>query len=203
MRSDESGATFYRIIPAGEAPLADVDAVFGTRGDAAHCWCQWYKIPGRDWKAVGDTALHDRLAEQLEAPTPGPGLLAYDGDTAVGWCAVEPRSALIRLRQSRLVKQGTVNPDLADDGVWALSCFVVPREHRGRGVASALARGAVEFAAAHGARAVEGYAVDVSARGRVSAAELFHGTVSMFTSAGFTEVARPTPARVVMHRDLT
>lgn len=202
MSSETRSAAGFRVVPAGEAPLADVDTVFGTRGDPAHCWCQWYKIPGRDWRDVGDDALHERLTEQLHEPGPGPGLLAYDGETPVGWCAIEPRSALIRLRQSRLVTGGTTHPDLADDGVWALSCFVVPRDHRGRGVAGALARAAVEYAARNGARAVEGYPVDVAARPRASAAELFHGTVSMFSAAGFREVARPSPARVVMQIDL-
>jgi len=191
-----------RIVPAHAAPLPDLETVFGTRGDAAHCWCQWFKLPARDWRNMDDRMLHDRLAGQLATGGPGPGLLAYEGEAPVGWCAVEPRSALIRLRQSRIVKLGTEDPDFEDDRVWALSCFVIPPEHRGRGVATDLARAAVELAAVSGARAIEGYPVDPAARRNVTAAELYHGTVSMFVAAGFVEVARPTPSRAVMRRRL-
>jgi GNAT superfamily N-acetyltransferase len=191
-----------RVVPVGDAPLADVEAVFGTKGDPAHCWCQWYKIPGPDWRGIGDEALHDRLATQLAEPGSGPGLLAYDGETPVGWCAVEPRPNLPRLKQSRLITGATPNPDLDDPAVWSLSCFVVPRAYRRRGVAGALTEAAVDYARASGASILEGYAVDPSARAKTPAAELFHGTVSMFLNAGFREVARPKDDRAIMQLQL-
>lgn len=186
-----------RIVPAAQAPFADVEAVFGTRGDPAHCWCQWYKIPGKNWRSVGDEALHDRLAEQLAAPGAGPGLLAYDGATPVGWCAIEPRGAYPRLSHSTIAR-ATPDADFDDPAVWAVTCFVVPRAYRKRGVGRALAEAAVDFAREHGARVVEAYAIDHLARPGIPAAELFHGTVTMFLNAGFTEVARPKADRVVM-----
>ena len=197
----ESLPTNLRVTPAREAPFADVESVFGTRGDPARCWCQWYKIRGAEWREAAPDELRDRLAAQLAEPGPGPGLLAYDGDTPVGWCAIEPRPALIRLPHSPV---GSASPDgdFDDPGVWSVSCFVIPRAFRRRGVATALASAAVDLAREHGARVVEAYAVDASARPGASAAELFPGTVSMFTEAGFVEVARPKPHRVVMQRRL-
>ena len=196
--NDNLHTSELRVVPAQDVPFTDVEAVFGTKGDPAHCWCQWYKIPGRDWREVGDEALHDRLEAQLTEPGPGRGLLAYDGETPVGWCAVEPRADLPRLARSRIVPGGTRHPDFEEPGIWTVSCFVVPRAHRTRGVGRALAEAAVDFARANGARVVEGYAVDIEARAKIHAAELFHGTVTMFQNAGFTEVARPKPDRVVM-----
>ncbi len=187
-----------RVVPANAAPFADVEAVFGTRGDPAHCWCQWYKIPGSDWRSVGDEALRDRLASQLESSEAGPGLLAYDGDTPVGWCAVEPRPNLVRLPHSRIVAGGTPDPDFTDASIWAVTCFVVPRAQRRRGVGRMLAEAAVEYAREHGARILEAYAVDPTARSGAPAAELFPGTVTMFENAGFSEVARPKAHRVIM-----
>lgn len=196
--TDETHPPELRIAPAGEAPFDDVAAVFGTRGDPAHCWCQWYKIPGGDWRSIGDEELRDRLKAQLETSGAGPGLLAYDGDTPVGWCAVEPRPHLDRLRQSRLVLGGTAHADLDDPEIWAVTCFVVPRAYRRRGVGRALASAAVTYAREHGAQVVEAYAVDAGLREKAPAAELFHGTVTMFEAAGFAEVARPRPDRVTM-----
>src|SRR5215207_1426541 len=196
--SDDLEPAPLRVMPAADAPMDDVEAVFGTKGDPAHCWCQWYKIPGSDWRAIGDEALHDRLAAQFAAPGAGPGLLAYDGDTPVGWCAIEPRANLPRLKQSRLIAGSTPNPDFDEPGIWSLSCFVVPRAYRRRGVGKALTEAAVEFARANGARIVEGYAIDHHVREKTPAADLFHGTVSMFENAGFEEVARPKDDRAIM-----
>lgn len=196
--SDESRIGDLRVVPANDVPFADVEAVFGTRGDPAHCWCQWYKIPGSDWRSIGDEALRDRLKAQLASSDHGPGLLAYDGDDPAGWCAVEPRPNLVRLPRSRIVAGGTPDPDFADEGIWAVTCFVVPRAYRKRGVGGALAEAAVAYAREHGARVLEAYAIDPIARPKVPAAELFHGTVGMFERAGFTEVARPKPDRAIM-----
>ncbi|RZS66634.1 acetyltransferase (GNAT) family protein [Agromyces ramosus] len=191
-----------RIIPAHDAPFDDVVAVFGTKGDPAHCWCQWYKIPGSDFRNVGDEALRDLLEAQVRAGGAGPGLLAYDRDTPVGWCAVEPRPNLERLPHSRTIAGGTPDPDFDDPSIWAVTCFVVPRAYRRRGVGRALAEAAVEYARARGARLLEGYAVDPSARSGAPAADLFPGTVTMFENAGFSEVARPKADRAIMQRRL-
>lgn len=202
MANDPTAITHpLRIVPAGGAPFADVEAVFGTKGDPAGCWCQWYKLRGAEWESTPRGELRDRLAAQLAEPGPGPGLLAYDGDTPVGWCAIEPRPALVRLRFSPV---GSASPsdDFDDSGVWSVSCFVIPRAFRRRGVAGALAEAAVDYARANGARVLEAYAVDPTARTKPPAAELFPGTVSMFLAAGFREVARPKPHRAVMQRRL-
>ena len=177
--------------------------MFGTKGDPAHCWCQWYKIPGSDWRSVGDEALHDRLEAQVAAGVDGPGLLAYDGDTPVGWCAVEPRAEprppppqphrRRRHARSRLRRPGRLGRSRAS------SC----RGRIGaRASVGALAEAAVEYAREHGARLLEGYAVDPAAREKTPAADLFHGTVTMFEQAGFTEVARPKADRAIMQRRL-
>ncbi|GAA1515245.1 GNAT superfamily N-acetyltransferase [Agromyces terreus] len=186
-----------RVLPAQQVPFADIETVFGTRGDPAGCWCQWYKIPGSDWRE-SPAELAARLRTQIQTSDRGPGLVAYDGETPVGWCAVEPRPALPRLQRKRIVANGSDEPDFDDDSVWAVSCFVVRRAHRRRGVGAALAEAAVVYAREQGARVLEAYAVDPSARAKPPAADLFPGTVTMFERAGFVEVSRPTPSRAVM-----
>lgn len=196
-----AAASPLRIVPAGEVPFADVESVFGTKGDPAGCWCQWYKLRGVRFESATREELRDRLAAQLAEPGPGPGLLAYDGDTPVGWCAVEPRPALARLPFSSIASTSP-DGDFGDPEVWSVSCFVIPRAFRRRGVAGALAEAAVDYARANGARVLEAYAVDPAAREKPPAADLFPGTVSMYLTAGFHEVARPKPHRVLMQRRL-
>src|SRR5690606_24117971 len=106
-----------------------------------------------------------------------------------------------RAEQPRLSRSPHLKP-VDDLPVWSVTCFWIPRQWRGRGVATALLDAAVEHASARGAPAVEGYPVDPAVRPR-QANEAYTGVVSMFHRAGFREIARRTPtSRVVMRRDL-
>lgn len=189
-----------RIVSVDEVPWEDVERVFGTRGDPATCWCQFFKRPGGDWNADVDGCRTD-LAHQVAESDPPPGVIAYLGDEAVGWCAVEPRTNYSRLLASRVV-EGSDEP-LDDASVWAVTCFVVRVGYRRRGVGAALLAGARDQAARLGARVIEGYPMDVAeiagSGRRVSSADLYHGTLSQFLAAGFEVVSRPSPRRAVVH----
>ena len=97
------------MVPVAEAPWDDVRTVFGTRGDPATCWCQFFKVDAAAWKAKDHRAAFEQaLCEQVDqaralagsnARTTGPGVLAYLGSEAegwepVGWAAVEPRAGV-------------------------------------------------------------------------------------------------------------
>jgi ribosomal protein S18 acetylase RimI-like enzyme len=148
--------------------------------------------------------LAARLREQTGCGHPErtatSGLVAYAGSEPVGWCAVEPRTAYVRLRTKPLVWADRAE-DKDDDGVWSVTCFTVRVGYRRRGVSHALARAAVDFARERGARAVEGYPLITRPGQKATWGELFVGSVSVFAGAGFTEVSRPTPRRAVMRID--
>ena len=182
---------------ASEVPWADVVRVFSTPGDPKGCWCQYFKVTGRDWEAsdaaVFSTALHD----QTRRNSPTPGLIAYVDGQPAGWVAVEPRDNYPRLRRSRVVTGGS-SEDWGDASVWSIVCFVVRRDFRHRGLARELVMAAVEHARAGGARVVEAYPVDVAQLSGSPAGSLYHGTVAMFREAGFGETPVASPARRVM-----
>jgi GNAT superfamily N-acetyltransferase len=169
----------------------DVVAVFEGPGDPGRCWCQWFYRGG---SADRSRAAANREALRAQVSVGPPGVLGYLDGVPNGWCAVAPRPTYTRLTRSRLL--ATVpEEDLADASVWAVTCFVVRRAARRRGLAGPLLEGAVDLARRGGAAVVEGYPVDPGERPRSSAAELYHGPLSVFLRAGFTEVARPQPAR--------
>ena len=116
----------------------------------------------------------------------------------VGWCAVEPRTAYASLLRNYRVPWADRAEDKTDDSVWAVTCFVTRVGFRKRGVSRALVRAAVDFARERGARAIEGYPITTK---NVILEELHVGTEGVFADAGFTEVSRPTPRRVVMRVD--
>jgi GNAT superfamily N-acetyltransferase len=90
-----------------------------------------------------------------------------------------------------------------DEPVWSVICFVIPAEHRGQGVASALLKGAVAWAKAQGVTLLEAYPMDKP--GRAADDSMWFGAKSMYDRAGFEEVARRKPQRPVvrlrLHRD--
>jgi predicted GNAT family acetyltransferase len=73
-----------------------------------------------------------------------------------------------------------------DKPVWSVVCFVVPPEHRGQGVAHALLRGAIAYAAQ--ARRAAHRGVSGRQESRSSDASMWFGAKSMYDRAGFKEV---------------
>jgi len=182
--------------PVDDAAWSDLETVFGERGDAAGCWCQWFKVPGRQRDALSVEDRRDRLHDQVASGSPG--VLAWIDGEPVGWAAVEPYSAYPNLARSPISKR------LADDPAdpWAVTCFVVRTDFRKQGVARSLLDGAVAHAAAQGADVIEGYPVDPEVRPSLSSAERYHGTVSLFRDGGFEVVRRPSATRAIMRRTL-
>ena len=170
----------------------DVDAVLGRRGDPARCWCQYFRSETGPYVFGDREGNRAAMRRQLTTATVPRGLIAYQDEIPVGWCAVAPRADYPRVAHMRVPAATVDEPDL-----WAVTCFVVRVGHRRSGVAGRMLSAAVAFARDHGARTVEGYPFDRSVRG-TSAATLFVGTLSMFERAGFVEVARPLPARPVV-----
>ena len=186
------------IVPANEASFDDLQTIFGTRGDGWLCQCQRYKLGPRE--AFRNFPVEERarrLCEQTRAE-PSSGLVAFvDGEPA-GWCAVEPRPAFTGLVRVFKVPWEGRDEDKADDSVWAVMCLFTRAGFRRRGVSRALARAAVEYARAHGARALEGYPMRA---GRPVPEALHVGTESVFADAGLSVVGRPTLRRAVMRID--
>lgn len=196
-----------RVVAANEAPWEHLQLVFGERGYPSRCQCQRFKLGNADWTPVPVSeraaAMRDETCSGDPAATTTTGLLAYLGSEPVGWCAVEPRTAypLLATSRSPVVWRGR-SEDRYDASVWSVTCFVTRVGFRRRGVMGALLAAAVPFARARGARALEGYPMDVPPGRDVTWGELFVGSRAAFEDAGFTEVSKPTLRRSVMRVDL-
>ena len=191
------------VVPANEAAWEDLQAVFGTRGTAARCQCQRYKLaPRESFRSFPVEERAHRLRAQADCGHPESdttsGLVAYLDGEPVGWCAVEPRTAYGGLvRNARVPWEGRAE-DKDDESVWAVTCLFTRAGHRKRGVSRALARAAVDFARERGARALEAYPMTTK---NAILEELHVGTEGVFAGAGLAEVSRPTPRRAVMRID--
>jgi GNAT superfamily N-acetyltransferase len=157
-------------------------------------------VPNSQFQSMAAEERCKRLKQELKTETVAPALIAYVDGEAAGWVRVGPRPAQVRIGRTRDIAAHTPH-DLDDPSVWAVSCFVVRREHRGTGLTAKLLKAAVDHARSHGARIVEAYPVDTSSAKKPSN-ELYHGVLSVFEAAGFAQIARLKPGRVIVALEL-
>jgi GNAT superfamily N-acetyltransferase len=167
-----------------------LEDLFGKNGACNGCWCMYWRI-GSLYRQRDRSENRDAL-KTIVRRGPPPGLLAMEGDTAIGWCQLTPRSELAWLDRSRITAA------VDDRPVWSISCFYVRRGYRGQGVTAALIRAAIKAARQAGAPALEAYPRD-AAKHTVGA---FTGFTSTFASAGFGVAAQRVAGRPVMRYEL-
>ena len=198
-------AVDLRIVPltAEVWPAFEVFGRDGSRGapDLHWCWCQYWRLRAKDFAALRVPQLRERLRDQASSDGP-PGLVAFDGDRAVGWVSLGPRAEFERIVRSKVI------PTIDERPVWSIVCFTVSGTARGRGVGRVLLEAAVEYARERGAETLEAYPVMVDDGPSVSPESVFTGTLPMFERAGFNVVAERASdpssrhRRVVVRREL-
>ncbi len=182
--------------PATE--FKDVEMMVGPkRPDANVCWCLSYRIPNQENLALHGTQRGEKVRALMKQGPPG--VLAYDGDEVVGWAGVHPRADTAYATSRKI-------PHVDELDVWSVWCIRVRPGHRGQGISHALLEGAVEFAQASGAPAVEGYPVDNKGE-KVDLTMAYVGTRKLFQKAGFRKAADTDSVingfpRVLMRLDL-
>ncbi|MBO0763509.1 MAG: GNAT family N-acetyltransferase [Hyphomicrobiaceae bacterium] len=180
-----------RVVPLTPDLWPSLEELFGTWGASNGCWCMYWRIGGayRGRRDENKEALRKIVTRKCT-----PGLLAFDGDLAVGWCQLTPRPDLPWLDRMPWFQR------VDDVPVWSISCFFVRRSYRRQGVVTQLILAALKRAKRAGAVALEAYPIDTSAP--KSSSNIFVGTASTFARAGFREVARCAPSRPIMRHDL-
>ena len=189
----------FTVLPLTPERMGDLAAVFQARGcsDAKKCYCMYFRLTHSEYRGQESSTLSARNREAMRGLAQrelAPGLLGYLDGKPVGWVSLGPRSEFRRLKTSPTMR--TVD----DLPVWSIICFVMHGEFRGKGIAHELLAAAIEFARANGATLLEAYPVDRSVAGAKSAP--WFGSLTMFTSAGFREVARNRPWRPIVRMAL-
>jgi GNAT superfamily N-acetyltransferase len=160
-------------------------------GPAGRCWCMAPRI-GADYRRCQPEQNKTEFRRIVEQGPP-PGLLAFEGETAVGWVQVTPRSDVAAVERAWRLRR------VDDVPVWLISCFYIRKGVRRRGVMAAMIDAAVEWARSSGAPAIEACPLD----GSVSPSATSIGYASTYAAAGFVEIARRSPERPIMRLDLT
>jgi GNAT superfamily N-acetyltransferase len=184
-----------RFKPLSRETWNEFEELFGEKGGCAGCWCMFWRIPGKQFD-TNESSDNKKLMKRLVTKGGRPGIIAFDGDRAVGWCSFSPREEYTRLERSRILRP------VDDKEVWSVSCFFIDRNYRGKGVATSLLSAAVRAAKKRGAKILEGYPVEPKDGKQYPPAFAWHGVPAIFKSAGFKEVARRSPTRPIMRLEL-
>ena len=162
----------------------DIERLFGKNGACAGCWCMFWRLEkGERLRNVQGATAKRRMRKLVEAGR-AEGILAFADGEPVGWLALGRRREF-----KALDRAPSLACDDADD-VWSLPCFFVRRDHRGRGVATALLAAGVKALRKRGAAIAEGYPVKTPRPGEsIPPAFAYTGTIPLFEHQGFEIVA--------------
>jgi GNAT superfamily N-acetyltransferase len=168
----------------------DFERLMGQKGGCGGCWCMSWRVPPKIFRAQSGDGNKKAMHKLVKAGEPI-GVIGYLHDEPVGWCAVAPREKYPRLENSKVLAP------VDDKPVWSVSCLLIKKEYRRKGVSSLLIKAAVDYAKKMKAQIVEGYP-SVPYSENIPAAFAWTGIPSAFEKAGFTEATRRSKARPLM-----
>jgi GNAT superfamily N-acetyltransferase len=174
---------------------SDLEALFALPGGAIvrSCWCMYYRKSGAAANSEVAASNKQALCNLASSPVT-PGLVGYLDGSPVGWISLGPREDYLKLQRSPVMKP------VDDAEVWSVVCTFVAKAYRGQGLQHRLLADAVAYAREQGVRTLESYPVDKPDRSHDDF--MFFGSRSLYERAGFREVVRRSPTRVVMRRAL-
>ena len=188
--------TTFETKPLTPDTWSDLEDLFGLPGGSIvrGCWCMFYRKTGQvSVSAAAGTTNKEQFCSLVESGIQ-PGLVGYlDGEPA-GWISLGPREEYLKLKRSPVMKP------VDDTPVWSIVCTYVAKAHRGEGLQHKLLADAVDWARDQGVRMLEAYPVDKPQRSHDDF--MFFGSRGLYERAGFREVVRRSPTRVVMRRGL-
>jgi len=198
--SGAGGLGGFSTRPLTPETWADLEELFGLPGGSIvrSCWCMAYRRSGRPPGYGGPpgavkAANKEAMCDLVNSGTV-PGLICYLDGAPAGWISFGPREEYLKLRRSPVMKP------VDDAPVWSVVCCYVAKPYRGRGLQHRLLAAALEYARQNGARVLEAYPVDKADRSHDDF--MFFGSRSLYERAGFREVVRRSPTRLVMRREL-
>jgi GNAT superfamily N-acetyltransferase len=166
-----------------------------TRGTwGSTCWDLFPRYSGAQQREMGITGQapttaekrrRDALAKLARRRSNAPLLVAYEGKEPVGFVSLGPRFDYSRISNSK------ATPPVDDIAAWVIPCLTVRRGYRGKGIAVAMLRAAIEYAGKRGAPAIEAYPRVADKRLHDDFA--FIGTEAMFRKAGYRKVRGVLP----------
>lgn len=180
--------------PLSPETWPDFEALFAKHnGVWGGCWCVYYLCGGAEFKQMGPEGrreFHRSLALSGRAR----GVIAYEGQTPVGWCQFGPPDVLCQYDRGRVYPKLSIARE--DRPQWRISCLFTDRHKRSRGVAIFTLHAALSEIARSGGGVTEAFPLD----GPHTKHNVFSGSLDMYLREGFKVVTRLTQSRVLVRR---
>jgi GNAT superfamily N-acetyltransferase len=161
--------------------LSLFDKAFSDFPDWAGCYCGFYESEEKDWDPGPEAGPeHRRWKSDQISSGKARGLLAYIDRRPVGWCNAQPRARFANMRSYKVAVTDPKEP------VGSIMCFLVSPDHRGKGVGTALLKGACDMFRRDGLNVAEAYPrTSPRGDGVPWAEENYKGSLSMYLKNGF------------------
>ena len=191
----------YSTKQLSERTWSDFERLFETHPapGAYPCWCMYNHRPGpapqrkRDSRATR-IERNRRDKKALVERGCSHGILVYAQGKPVGWCQYGLRHELPRIDNNPNYCKLASRSGRAQ---WRITCFVVHKKYRRRGVARTALKAAIAAIQNEGGGLVEAYPIK-----RWGAYAEYRGTVSMFQKEGFEVIAPIGESNVLMRRTI-
>ena len=196
----------YQTKELSERTWPDFEKLFSQGHGWDHCWCVAFQRAQRasrqEFRTRAEVGVKNHAAKKdLLDRGRAHGILVYADGEPVGWCQYGTSDELVGRTGSPLLHNA--------QPVWRVTCFVVDKKHRRKGVATLALRAALESIRKQGGGLVEAYPVAHWTHGRDATPGVVYvqgvgpvapawggfnnvstsGVVSMFEHEGFTAVA--------------
>ncbi|MHB0896710.1 MAG: GNAT family N-acetyltransferase [Spirochaetales bacterium] len=158
------------------------DRAFKDHQEWKMCYCTYYFQP----KPEEYKNIHSRkrnYAVWLIENGIMQGYLAYDDNKVIGWCNSNNKKTFPRLNTAS---------DIDEKSIKSIVCFIVEKEYRNKGVATALLQQLIKDAKEEGYKVVEAY----PNKSTQSSFFNYHGAYEMYIKNGFIEDTT-TPQTIV------
>lgn len=165
------------------------EIAFRDNPDWSYCYCRFPHAPHDKCKWQDFTKAENRKAviELINAEKLN-GFLAYADNQPIGWCNAGPRV------------NTTIVPDyeeLEAEQIGSITCFIIAKEYRGKGVARLLLKTALEVFRSNGYKYAEGYPLE-----KMEGESANHwGPKGLYESEGFKQYATEDDM-IVMRKNL-
>jgi GNAT superfamily N-acetyltransferase len=193
----------------------DFERLFSRGNGWDHCQCMHFQRPcpwpKEQWlRSRAERSVRNRREKrELVEHGRAHGILVYANDQPVGWCQYGPKEELPRIDSSRHYR--ALAPEQGSIHLWRITCFVVDRKHRSRGIATVALQAALESIKKKGGGLVEAFPLidwdklrrsEIRRRGHAPSFGNMstHGTISMFEKQGFETVAPFGSSNMLMRR---
>ena len=183
----------------------DFERLFSQGGGWDFCWCMAFhrrrSLPRSRFRTRAEQGVRNRQEKrELVEKRGSHGILVYADGEPVGWCQYGRKDELPRIDSIRKFRGIASNDGV--ERLWRITCFVVHKQYRRRGVAGAALEAALDAIRKRGGGLVEAYPITQGpspGRSRLPSGNHF-GTVSMFRKQGFRAVAPLGSTNVLMRR---